>query len=73
MSMSDMQATAIDALIKTDPEFKRLYQRHRTLNKKCMDAELGVLPIDTATLAQMKREKLATKQQLMRRYAPVLN
>jgi hypothetical protein len=38
-----------------------------------MDAELGVLPIDTATLAQMKREKLATKQQLMRHYAPVLN
>ena len=63
----------IDALMKRDPEFKQLYQRHRLLDKKVMDAELGVLPIDTATLAQMKREKLATKQQLMRRYAPVLN
>ena len=34
-----------------------------------MDAELGVLPIDTATLAQMKREKLAAKDQLVRIYA----
>ena len=68
MSMSDVQATAIDALIKTDPEFKRLYQRHRTLNKKCMDAELGVLPIDNLTLGLMKREKLLAKQRLLRIY-----
>ena len=63
----------LDQLIKGNPEFKQLYQRHRTLDKKVTDAELGVLPIDDATLGQMKREKLATKQQLMRRYAPVLN
>ena len=36
----------IDALIKADPEFKQLYQRHRELDKKVTDAELGVLPID---------------------------
>ena len=40
----------IDALMKRDPEFKQLYQRHRTLDKKVMDAELGVLPLDDATL-----------------------
>ncbi len=54
----------IDALIKADPEFKQLYQRHRTLDKKCMDAELGVLPIDDVTLGQMKREKLAQRSGL---------
>ncbi|WP_141455578.1 YdcH family protein [Pseudoxanthomonas sp. z9] len=60
--------TEIDALIKTDPEFKQLYQRHRELDKKVTDAELGVLPIDDNLLGQMKREKLATKERLIRIY-----
>jgi small subunit ribosomal protein S14 len=51
----------IDALMRSNPEFKQLYQRHRDLDKKVMDAELGVLPIDDMTLNQMKREKLAAK------------
>ena len=58
----------IDALIKVNPEFKQLYQQHQKLNKKCMDAELGVLPIDDVTLGQMKREKLVAKQRLLRMY-----
>jgi uncharacterized protein YdcH (DUF465 family) len=58
----------IDDLIKADPEFKQLYQRHRELNKKVTDAELGVLPIDDTTLGQMKREKLAAKEKLLRIY-----
>lgn len=59
----------IDALIKADPQFKQLYQRHKTLDKKVMDAELGVLPIDDTTLGQMKREKLAAKDRLIQMYA----
>ena len=58
----------IDALIKSNPEFKQLYQRHKDLDKKVMDAELGVLPIDDVTLAQMKREKLAAKDRLTHLY-----
>lgn len=58
----------IDALIKANPEFKQLYQRHRDLDKKVMDAELGVLPIDEVTLHQMKREKLAAKDRLIHLY-----
>ena len=58
----------IDALIKTNPEFKQLYQRHRALDKKVMDAELGVLPIDEVRLHQMKREKLAAKDRLTQLY-----
>ncbi|KRG69608.1 YdcH family protein [Pseudoxanthomonas dokdonensis] len=60
----------IDALMKTNPEFKQLYQRHRELNKKVTDAELGVLPIDDNRLAQMKREKLAAKERLLKIYDP---
>ena len=59
----------IDALIKSNPEFKQLYQRHRTLDKKVADAEIGVLPIDDATLGQMKREKLHAKEKLLQIYA----
>jgi uncharacterized protein len=58
----------IDALMRSNPEFKQLYQRHRDLDKKVMDAELGVLPIDDITLGQMKREKLAAKDRLVRLY-----
>lgn len=58
----------IDAMMKADPEFKQLYQRHRELDKKVTDAELGVLPIDDARLGQMKREKLAAKERLLRIY-----
>lgn len=58
----------IDALIRGNPEFKQLYQRHQRLDKKVMDAELGVLPIDDVRLGQMKREKLAAKDKLTRLY-----
>ncbi|MFT4197643.1 MAG: YdcH family protein [Pseudoxanthomonas sp.] len=58
----------IDSLIKSDREFKELYQRHRKLDKKVTDAELGVLAIDETTLGQMKREKLLAKQRLQRMY-----
>ena len=58
----------IDALMRSNPEFKQLYQRHRDLDKRVMDAELGVLPIDDLTLSQLKREKLAAKDRLVRMY-----
>jgi uncharacterized protein YdcH (DUF465 family) len=63
----------IDAMMKADPEFRQLYHHHRELNKKCMDADLGVLPIDDVTLGQMKRDKLAAKQKLLRMYETKLH
>src|SRR5690606_25525743 len=57
----------VEALM-THPEFKRLYQRHKQLDKQVLDAELGVLPIDDTTLGQMKREKLLAKDRLTRLY-----
>lgn len=55
--------------IKANPEFRRLYHHHKELDKKVMDAELGVLPMDDTTLTRMKREKLAAKDRLLRMYA----
>ena len=50
------------------PEFKRLYHRHKQLDKQVLDADLGVLPVDDSTLGQMKREKLLAKDRLTRLY-----
>jgi uncharacterized protein YdcH (DUF465 family) len=58
----------VEALIKSDPEFRQLYHRHRELDKQVLDAELGVLPLDDSTLGRMKREKLYTKDRLTRMY-----
>ena len=67
--MFEGQSTAdVEALIKSDPEFRQLYRHHQQLNSKVMDAELGVLPLDDMTLGQMKREKLAAKERLLRMY-----
>jgi len=59
----------LEALIKGNPEFRSLYQRHKELDKKVLDAELGVLAIDDFTLSKMKREKLAAKDRLTSLYA----
>ena len=64
----DQPQSEIDARRARDPEFRALHDQHRKLNKKCMDAELGVLPIDNVTLGRMKREKLLAKQRLLRMY-----
>ncbi len=58
----------VEALIKSNIEFKQLYQRHKELDKQVLDAELGVLPIDDTRLMQMKREKLAAKDRLIQLY-----
>ena len=56
----------IEALVNRDPEFRSLLNRHRKLDKQVLDAELGVLPIDDATLIKMKKEKLYAKDKLTR-------
>lgn len=60
------QKDDVEALMKTDPEFRRLYQHHQELDSKVHDAELGVLPLDDNTLAGMKKEKLHAKDRLTR-------
>ena len=49
-------------------EFRQLYYRHKELDKKVLNAELGVLAVDETTLSQMKREKLVAKDRLTQMY-----
>lgn len=58
----------VDALMKSDTEFRQLFRRHQELDKQVLDAELGVLPIDDTTLARMKKEKLYAKDRLLRMF-----
>lgn len=59
----------VEALMETDAEFRRRYQRHKHLHSKVHDADIGVLPIDDATLVRIKREKLRAKTKLERMWA----
>ena len=58
----------LEAMMKSDSEFRQLLHRHRELDKQVLDAELGVLPLDDNTLSRMKREKLYAKDRLIRMY-----
>ncbi|GMU42377.1 MAG: YdcH family protein [Xanthomonadales bacterium] len=54
----------VQAMIECNDEFRRLYQRHRDLDKQVLDAELGVRPMDDMTLHTLKKEKLRAKDRL---------
>lgn len=61
--------TEVEALLKSDPEFRQLYRHHQQLDRQVLDAELGVLPIDDLTLSRWKKEKLQAKDRLTRMFA----
>ena len=46
----NQQREDVEALMEADAEFRRLYQRHRELDSKVHDADIGVLPIDPVAL-----------------------
>ena len=56
----------VEAMVKSDPEFRTLLNRHRQLDRQVLDAGLGVLPVDDTTLVKMKKEKLYAKDKLTR-------
>lgn len=58
----------VEAFVNSSVELRRLYHRHRELDKQVLDAELGVLPIDDQRLMRMKREKLQAKDKLIRHF-----
>ena len=62
----NQQREDIEAMMKGDTEFRRLYHHHQELDSKVRDAEIGVLPLDDVTLGSMKREKLQAKDRLLR-------
>ena len=62
----ERSAGEVDSLLKSNPEFKQLYQQHQDLDRRVMNAELGISPVDDLELSRLKREKLAAKDRLVR-------
>ncbi|MFZ5657235.1 MAG: YdcH family protein [Pseudomonadota bacterium] len=62
----ERSADELESLLKSNPEFKQLYQQHKDLDRRVMNAELGISPVDDLTLGQLKRQKLAAKDRLVR-------
>ena len=62
--MFEQNQKEVEALMQSNAEFRSLYYRHKELDSKVRDAELGVLPMDDMTLLSMKKEKLQTKDRL---------
>ncbi|HET9034516.1 MAG TPA: YdcH family protein [Dokdonella sp.] len=63
------QREDLESLMQDNTEFRQLYHKHRKLDSKVRDAELGVLPIDVVTLQTMKKEKLLAKDKLTHMWA----
>ena len=53
--MFEQNQKEVEALMQSNAEFRSLYQRHKELDSKVRDAELGVLPMDDVTLHNMRR------------------
>ncbi|TCV95779.1 uncharacterized protein YdcH (DUF465 family) [Luteibacter rhizovicinus] len=62
----NQQRDDVEAFMKSDVDFRQLYYRHRELDSKVHDAEIGVLPVDDSSLKAMKTEKLQAKTRLQR-------
>jgi uncharacterized protein YdcH (DUF465 family) len=67
--MFEQNPKEVEALMQSNAEFRSLYQRHKELDSKVRDAELGVLPMDDVTLHNMKKEKLHAKDKLTSMWA----
>ncbi len=59
----------VESLMQSNSEFRALYFKHKELDSKVHDAEIGVLPIDDVTLHNLKKEKLWAKEKLLQMWA----
>jgi len=56
----------MEIMMKENPEFLRIFNRHQELDKRVTDAEFGTAPMDDLALVKLKKEKLLAKDQLAR-------
>lgn len=56
----------MEVLLKSNDDFRQLYNRHQQIEKRVIAAENGTAPMEDQALNQLKREKLQAKDQLTR-------
>ena len=62
--MFEYDKDIVEVLLNDNAQFKALYKEHNSLKEKVRDAELGVLPLDDASIGTMKKEKLLAKDKM---------
>lgn len=56
----------MEKMMKENPDFLRIFNRHQELEKQVTDAEYGTAPMEDLALVKLKKEKLMAKDQLAR-------
>lgn len=56
----------MEKMMKENPEFLRIFNRHQELDRLVTDAEFGTAPMEDLALVKLKKEKLFAKDQLAR-------
>jgi len=64
--MFENQKDQMEIMLKSNNDFRRLYNHHQQLEKRVLAAENGTAPMEDLALNELKREKLRTKDQLTR-------
>lgn len=62
--MFESKPEQVEQLLKSNEEFKTLYNEHRQLEKRVLAAETGTAPMSDETMNTLKREKLRIKDRL---------
>ena len=62
--MFEYDKEPVEELLATDSAFRKLYEEHQELKEKVHEAEIGTLPLDDFTIAQLKKEKLLLKDKM---------
>lgn len=62
--MFEYDQDIVEVLLGDNEQFQMLYKEHNDLKAKVRDAEIGVLPIDDASLGTLKKEKLLAKDKM---------
>jgi len=62
--MFEYDEDIVDALLKENVDFKRLYDKHLNLNREVDSGNAGDFPIDEMDLEGMKKEKLFLRDQM---------
>lgn len=62
--MFEFDQEAVDSLLEHDNNFRRLYEKHRTLKDQVHEANIGTLPIDSFELERLKKQKLQLKDEM---------
>ncbi len=64
--MTEQYVHAVETLLATNFNFKRLYDKHSQLDEQVNAAYEGDIAVDEMSLEKMKKEKLYLKDQMER-------